>query len=128
MARLDDIRSIRQALGVSQSRAASLLGVSTGAVQSYEQGLRSVPAYVLRLAALLLYVKWRKQHGKPQFCWQVNRCSPDARAQCPAYQYRAGDFCWMLTGTRCRGVKRQSSMAKLAQCQQCRVMRNWLKY
>lgn len=125
--KLDDIRSVRKALGVSQSQAATLLGVSTGAVQSYEQGLRSVPAYVQRTTALLLYLKWKKRHGRRPVCWKTNRCSLDVRSKCPTYLYKAGDYCWMLTGTLCRGENKQSPLAKLTQCQQCPVMRQWLK-
>jgi DNA-binding transcriptional regulator YiaG len=55
MIKLSDIPRVRKVLGVSQAQMAALLGISTKAVQSYEQGSRSVPAHVQRLAALLLY-------------------------------------------------------------------------
>jgi hypothetical protein len=126
--RLEDIRSVRKALGVSQSLAATLLGTSTKAIQSYEQGYRSVPTHVQRTAALLLFLRWRKQNGKPRPCWLVNGCDPGLRPGCPSFQYQAGDLCWMLTGTFCRGVKKQSSLAKLAHCQKCAVMSRWLTY
>jgi transcriptional regulator with XRE-family HTH domain len=125
--KLSDVRSVRAALGVSQSQAAVLLGLSAKAVQSYEQGFRNVPAHVQRKAALLLYLRWRDRHGAPRPCWQVNRCGREARAQCPTFQLRAGDLCWMLTGTLCRDRRREAPAAKLARCQQCPVMRRWLK-
>jgi hypothetical protein len=126
--KLSNIRSVRKALGVSQSKAATLLGVSTKAIQSYEQGARSTPPYVQRTAALLLYTQWRGKHPQHPPCWQVNRCELEVRARCPAFRHQAGDLCWMLTGTVCRGVKKQSSTAKLARCQKCPVMTRWLAY
>ena len=125
--KLQDIRGLRKSLGVSQSQAARLLGVSTKAVQSYEQGLRTVPPHVQRTSALLLYTRWRKQHGQPAPCWTVAGCRPADRSRCPAYLQQAGDLCWMLSGTKCRGGKPSTPAAKLAQCQQCRVMKRWLK-
>ena len=125
---LHNIRSIRRILGVSQSQAARLLGVSTKAIQSYEQKTRSVPPYVQRAAALLIYTLWRMRNGTPAPCWEVSKCRPEIRDQCPAYRQQAGDLCWMLTGTVCRGVKKTSPAAKLAQCQKCAVMKKWLKH
>jgi hypothetical protein len=126
--RLDNIRSVRKALGVSQSKAATLLGVSTKAIQSYEQGARSTPPYVQRTAALLLYTQWRKKHPSHPPCWQVTRCLQEVRAGCPAFRHQAGDLCWMLTGTNCRGNKEKTPAAKLARCQKCPVMGRWLTY
>ena len=107
--RLENIHDVRQVLGVSQSKAARLLGVSTKAVQSYEQGCRSVPAHVRRTVAILLYMQWRKQNGTPLPCWEINRCRPDARCECPTFLFQAGDFCWMLSGTLCRPGARAAS-------------------
>lgn len=124
--KLTDIRSIRDVLGVSQSKAATLLGVSTKAVQSYEQGFRRVPAHVQRTAALLLYLRWRKQNARHVPCWEVNGCDVGLRPGCPSFQHGAGDLCWMLTGTLCRGAKKSSPATKMAECQKCPVMRRWL--
>jgi DNA-binding XRE family transcriptional regulator len=124
--KLTDIRKIRDVLAVSQSKAATLLGVSTKAVQSYEQGLRSVPPHVQKTAAILLYMRWRKKHKKHPACWEINQCDPANRPDCPAFQHQAGDLCWMLTGTLCRGVKKPSRGDKLADCQKCPVMKPWL--
>ena len=124
--KLTDVRGIRAALGVSQSQAAALLGVSTKAVQSYEQGLRSVPAHVQKTAALLLYLRRRNQNARHTPCWEINRCDPELRSGCPAFRYHAGDLCWMLTGTLCRGKRKTSCAAKLAECQKCAVLRRCL--
>jgi DNA-binding XRE family transcriptional regulator len=126
--KLTDVPSIRAALGVSQSQAAALLGLSAKAVQSYEQGFRRVPAHVQRKAALLLYLRWRQEHGAPGPCWTASPCGPQAQARCPAFKLQAGDLCWMLTGTVCSGTPRESPAAKLARCQKCAVMSRWLRY
>ena len=123
--RLDNLSSVRKALGVSQSRAAKLLGVSTKAIQSYEQGSRSVPAYIQRIAALLLYTRWRKIHGTAAPCWKTTRCPAQVRNQCPAFLQQAGDLCWLVTGTFCHTAN-TSSPAKLAGCEKCAVMKKWL--
>ena len=52
-----EIRQIRELLGKSQREFAGLLGVSLRAVQSYEQGWRSVPACVRKLARLTVHLQ-----------------------------------------------------------------------
>lgn len=47
------IKKIRAGLGVSQSVFASIFGVTTSAVQHWEQGLRAMPAPVCRLLSLI---------------------------------------------------------------------------
>jgi DNA-binding XRE family transcriptional regulator len=42
----DDLRSARKALGLTQARLASLLGVTTSAVGNWEAGVRPVPPYL----------------------------------------------------------------------------------
>ena len=124
--RLDHLRSIRRALGTSQSELARLLDISKRAVQSYEQGWRPSPPHVLKLAALLLFLKRRKELGPPKPCWTVCKCDPDARRQCSAYGYRAGDLCWLVTDSCWRGQAQSTWEAKIAKCQECPVMKQWL--
>ena len=127
-ARLNNIRSIRRALGKSQSELADLLGVSVRTVQSYEQGRRRTPPHVQELAGLLLNIEWRKEHRKSQPCWKIRNCDLSMRAKCRAYQFRAGDICWLTTGNYCGGQKLKSRRAKLRKCQKCFVMKRWLGY
>jgi putative transcriptional regulator len=47
------IKKIRQKLGLSQSLFATIFGVSTSAVQHWEQGLRHMPSPARRLLNLL---------------------------------------------------------------------------
>lgn len=124
--RLDNIRSIRRALGNSQSELADLLGVSVRTVQSYEQGRRRTPPHVQELAGLLLYFQRRKEHRSLRPCWKIRNCPAGTRAQCRAYQFRAADLCWLASGNRCGGQKLKSRRAKLGKCKKCPVMSQWL--
>ncbi len=124
--RLDDLRSIREELGTSQSELANLLSISARAIQSYEQGWRPTPPYVQKLAGVLLLVKKRKERGKLIPCWKVRNCDRSLRATCSAYQTRAGDLCWLVTGSDIEGRKMESWEAKLAKCRKCDVMKQWL--
>lgn len=47
------IKKIRSGLGLSQSVFASIFGVTTSAVQHWEQGLRAMPAPACRLLDLI---------------------------------------------------------------------------
>jgi len=121
-----DLRMIRDTLGKSQSEFADLLGVSTRAVQSYEQGWRPVPLYIQKLAATLLFLSWRKEGGRPSPCWKVRRCPPEKRETCPAFQFDAGDVCWLLHGTPCKEPGRGEETGRPTNCFSCPVVGQWL--
>ena len=124
--RLDDVAGMRKALGKSQRQLADLVGVSIRAVQSYEQGWRTIPAYVTKLTSLMLFLKWREtqHHVKP--CWELRQCAADIRARCFAYQHRAGEYCWLVNGTWCAGKPASGWDEKVATCQKCSVVNRWL--
>ncbi len=124
---LENLRSVRDALGATQNDLASYLGVSLRAVQSYEQGWRETPSYVQRAAALLLYLRWRKAHRRLLPCWEVRKCSPSAKADCPTFQFRAGDLCWLFPRASHNGHKGLCNDEKLEDCKRCRVMKQWLR-
>ncbi len=124
--KLDDLRSIRKALGKSQGELAEMLSISARAVQSYEQGWRAVPPYVQKLAALLLYLARRKDRPELRPCWGVCSCDGELRSRCLAYQCRAGDLCWIITGDCYRAVKQGSWQAKFSRCADCPATRQWL--
>ena len=122
-----DLRAIREVMGKSQSQLALLLGVSTRAVQSYEQGWRGVPPSVQKNAMLQLYLNRRYEAGPGRPCWQVCACSPQEREQCPAWLLQEGQLCWLTTGNRVRGLTgRPTWEAKAAQCQKCPAMKERL--
>ena len=123
---LSDIHAARAALDKSQREMAVLLGVSLRALQSYEQGWRPVPPTVQRLVGILLMTVRRhgRRAGSP--CWKVRACPPADRAACSAYQNRAGELCWALTGTRCDGKDHGRWEDKIQHCMDCSVMSRWL--
>jgi len=118
---LRDIRAVRKALGKSQSELAALVGISTRAIQSYEQGWRPTPPLVHRLALLLLFLSRRKDNAQALACWQMRHCSPDVLANCPASQFNNGNLCWLVTGTLCHGKRAPSWRAKMSLCETCPV-------
>ncbi len=120
-----DLKSIRKQLGKSQSEMALLLGASVRAVQSYEQGWRPVPFNIEKLAVFLLFLRKRRRQESAAPCWEVTGCSGERRDECPAYQYNAGDLCWMLSGTLCRRTGGDSDRDGLAACRQCPAMKRW---
>jgi hypothetical protein len=123
---LKNIRSVRRALGKTQSGMAALLGISLRALQSYEQRWRPVPPHVQRLAGFLLALKWCKAGGKSKPCHEIHRCPDAVRDQCPAYQFKADVLCSLVTNNLCHGKTLKSWSAKLTRCQRCPVMKQWL--
>lgn len=122
-----DFANIRHDLGKTQAEMASLLGVSSKAVQSFEQGWRSVPGHVERQALFLLYLKACPQ-GYPQEsavpCWDALGCDPAVRATCPAWEIQAGHLCWFVNGTVCHGRVQESWDKKMELCRTCEVFRS----
>jgi DNA-binding XRE family transcriptional regulator len=112
--RPDDLHGIRRALGKTQEQMAQLLGVSTRAVQSYEQGWRPVPPHVQKMAVFLLCASRRKGRAEP--CWRIRRCSPATRAGCPAHQLKEGELCWLVIGDACPAFAALSGKEQAAHC------------
>jgi DNA-binding XRE family transcriptional regulator len=123
---LCNLKSVRGAIGKTQSQMAALLGVSLRAVQSYEQRWRETPLHVQKMAALLLYLDWRRGRGDPRPCWTVTGCAKELRRCCAAHQFGAGDLCWLVNGTRCRAKEHLDWQDKIKICQKCKVTKAWL--
>jgi DNA-binding XRE family transcriptional regulator len=121
------LKNIREGLDLSQSELAKMLGISIRAVQSYEQGWRSLPAHVQCKTALMIFLNWRKDQKKVQPCWDIQQCPDEARSECAAYLLKAGDFCWLLANACCRGQKLKSFKARMARCTKCPSMTRWLQ-
>jgi len=127
MSRLCDLRRAREVLGKSQTELSALLGVSTRAVQSYEQGWRPCPPYVQKLVGMLLMLHWRRAQKKSVApCWKIHQCTKQSRSECPTYQYDCPDMCWLVTGDYCHGEKQKNWQSKLAKCMECEVMQRWM--
>lgn len=116
-----EFRSLRNKLKKTQKQMAQLLGKSVKAVHSYEQGWRSIPPDVERQMLLLLSRLYEKDNkGKP--CWTVNKCPPERKKQCPAWEFKAGRECWFISGTICEGRACKTWDEKLRVCRNCAVM------
>ncbi len=116
--------SYRKKLKKTQVQLAQLLGVSLKAVRSYEQGWRSVPAYVEK-QMLLLIIRFQKKN-KQQLCWTTNKCPDEKKEQCPAWEFQAGELCWFINGTICDGVAHKKWEDKFKNCKKCDVMASLL--
>jgi DNA-binding XRE family transcriptional regulator len=115
----------RARLGKSQLQMADLLRTSAKAIQSYEQGWRSIPAHAERQMLFLLALKGRKRARKP--CWTVRNCSAEQRRNCPAWEFKAGSFCWFINGTLCEGKVQHDWHKKMQICRSCGLMASILR-
>jgi len=110
----------RKKLNKTQKEMGQLLGVSLKAINSYEQGWRSIPGHVERQIFFLVFrIQERTRTIKP--CWTVKKCPPDRKKQCPAFEFKAGKFCWFINGTICDGAVQKSWEAKMKICRTCEV-------
>jgi len=116
---------IRRHLGKTQSQLARLLGTSSKAIQSFEQGWRNVPLHTERQLLLLLVLK-SSLGKKTKPCWVIRKCPPKTKQDCPAREFRAGHICWFINGTFCRGEVQESWPKKMKICRRCQVFRSML--
>ena len=113
----------RLKLDKSQKEMSQLLGVSVKAIYSYEQGWRSIPTHVERQVFFLLSRKRGARNlSKAKPCWIIKKCPPKRRKQCPAYEYDAGKFCWLVNGTICECKAQKNWKEKMKICRECAVM------
>jgi DNA-binding XRE family transcriptional regulator len=116
---------IRQYLGKSQNQLAQLLCVSPKAIQSFEQGWRSIPASAERQLLFLLASKMSKDENINP-CWETQKCPVEWRKKCAAWELKAGHFCWFINGTFCQGKLQGSWGEKIEQCRQCNMLKSIL--
>ena len=116
----------RTKLDKTQKEMSQLLGVSVKAIYSYEQGWRSIPTHVERQVFFLLSRKRGETRKLPKQCWVIKKCSPKRRKLCPAYEYNAGRFCWLVNGTICECKAQKNWKEKMKICRECEVMKNLL--
>jgi len=121
-----EFAAVRKKLCKTQKQMAALLGISIKAVHSYEQGWRSIPHHAERHAYFLLssMKKAGSQNGTP--CWEVNRCPEEDKLKCPAWEFQAGEYCWFVNGTFCKGTAHKSWHAKMEDCRNCPVLKKIL--
>ena len=111
----------RKTLGKTQKQLATLLGVSLKAIHSYEQGWRRVPGHVER-QMLFLVSRKRGSSGESKPCWVIKNCPPECKQHCPAWEFQAGDLCWFINGTNCKGVAQKNWREKMKICRSCEVL------
>jgi DNA-binding XRE family transcriptional regulator len=116
---------VRRGLGKTQKQLAQLLGDSPKAIQSFEQGWRNIPVHAERQLLFLLALK--QSHGKKgRPCWVVRKCPEKIKQDCPAWEFRAGNLCWFISGTICQGKVQESWKKKMNICRRCEVFRTLL--
>jgi len=112
---------IRNRLNKTQKQMAVLLGTSVQAIHSYEQGWRSVPVHIER-QTFFLFSRLRDKVNNHKPCWIINDCPDEYRDNCPAWEFAAGDFCWLINGTFCKGSVQKSWQEKMKICRTCKVL------
>ena len=121
------VREIRAEMGLSQSELAGLAGISSRAIQSYEQEWRQ-PSEMVERMQLLLLLAHRHGAGLSRCrCWERKKCSPGVRERCIAYVTRQGHLCWFLTGTMCEGRRQKSWSDNMRLCLDCGFMQGLLR-
>jgi hypothetical protein len=120
----DIFSEARAKLGKTQKELAELLGVSLKAVQSYEQGWRSVPLHVERQLYFLLVNQRRDSNNKRRDCWNLKKC--EMKKECPAWEFQAGHLCWFLSGTRCECASHRNWKEKMSICRTCPILSDLL--
>ncbi len=123
----NEFQSIRHKLLKTQRQMSELLGVSLKAVQSFEQGWRSISPYIERQALFLLAMKMESQQPLPP-CWEVRGCPRQMQDACPAWEFKSGHLCWFINGTICQGKHRKSWSQKMALCKTCKVFTSFMKH
>jgi len=116
-----EFKDFRKKLKKTQLQMAQLLGTSLKAVHSYEQGWRSVPAQVERqMSFIISRIEENRKDRKP--CWVIKKCPLSRKKQCPAWEFRAGKLCWLISGTICEGTVQQNWKEKMKICRSCEVL------
>ncbi len=115
-----NFKKVRSRLGKTQKELAQLLGISIKAIHSYEQGWRKIPHHVERQ---LLFLVSRVINGdKPnKKCWDIQKCPESRLVKCPAWEFKSGDLCWFINGTKCSGEAHNSWENKMEECRGCKV-------
>ena len=120
-----EFTQIRNILGRTQDQLASLLCVSSKAIQSFEQGWRNIPSHIEREMLLLLSLK-RSPDRSFSPCWDIKKCPDEWRSNCIVWELQARHFCWFLNGTFYQGQVQKSWDKKIQLCRECEVYKSIL--
>ena len=116
--------NLREKLKKTQKALAALLGISLKAVQSYEQGWRSIPIHIERQLYFLIVNQRGDSKEKRKDCWNLKKCAQ--KKACPAWEFQAGHLCWFLSGTRCECAADKNWKEKMTVCRNCSVLTSLL--
>jgi len=122
-----EFSKIRRNLEKSQAEMGQLLGISSKAVQSFEQGWRRIPAHAERQLLYLLSLK-QNTYKRQKPCWVLRKCSREIREQCPAWEFKAGHLCWFINGTFCDGTPQKNWRKKMTACRKCLVFQKTVSF
>jgi len=118
----NEFKTFRKRLDKTQKQMSQLLGTSIKAIHSYEQGWRIVPSHVERQVFYLI-AKKNETEKKIKQCWIVNKCPPEQKKKCPAWEFRSGKLCWFINGTICDGEPKKNWQEKIETCRTCDVFK-----
>ncbi len=122
----NSFKQVRSRLGKTQKELAQILGISIKAVHSYEQGWRKIPHHVERqLLFLLSRIAGKGINGKK--CWDIMKCPEAKLKKCPAWEFKSGDLCWFINGTKCSGEAHNTWESKMEECRTCNVFLTFFK-
>lgn len=120
-------KDIRARLNKTQKELAQLLGVSIKAIHSYEQEWRKIPHHVERQLLFLLSRVIQDNHTPPEHCWDIRGCPDKKLKTCPAWEFKSGDLCWFINGTKCSGKTHDSWEDKMKECKNCEVFNRFFE-
>ncbi len=120
----NEFSSYRKKIGKTQKTLAGLLSVSIKAIQSYEQGWRTVPLHIERKFFFLLVNQRKDETAKRKDCWNLKKCT--CKKECPAWEFQAGHLCWFLNGTLCSCTAGYEGKEKMEICRHCEVLTSQL--
>jgi transcriptional regulator with XRE-family HTH domain len=114
----EDFKHIRKQLNKTQKEMAVLLSISKKAIESYEQGLRNIPANIERIVYYLFFKLSKGKLGRKRLCWQQKKCSREQRQNCVAWLAKDGYYCWFITGKVCL-VEQENPNSHIDNCFEC---------
>jgi hypothetical protein len=54
-------------------------------------------------------------------CWEIKKCPDSKKIKCPAWEFKAGELCWFISGTICEGTIHMDWKEKMKICRTCKV-------
>ena len=123
----EHFKKIRAKLEKTQKELAQLLGVSIKAIHSYEQGWRKIPHHIERQLLFLLSRITSEDDRPSDKCWDIMHCPDKMLKNCPAWEFKSGELCWFINGTKCSGKAHNSWEEKMKGCRKCKVFKSFFK-